>query len=420
MKRILAIAILILSTSFLGAQMPGIHPYYPHSLVKDSWKYSFRAYYHDDANSNHFNNELFSAINKSEYLTDDLKDRQISSLDGQTLTGRIRQSGVEAWFSSIKKPGKLYFYAGLDFQQVLDSQIDPDLIGLLLKGNKPYAGQTLSVPDSEYLNIYFNRIKGGLGMFFGSSDIKHSFRGVLAFSSGQNYDWVKVTNSSFYTHPEGDYLDAVIIAETKSSDSTWGKVYDINGVGISADLHYAIEKEKDFYAGIGLQNLGFINWNKNPFSASMDTTFRFDGVSNDTTNNQGIPNDYSYDNLKNLIFKNPDDSPFSKTLPVIINVTAGKFFSDGKFYAGMNAFYYPTLISNYRLEVFGTWNHKDQLQVTPIVVYSSYSKFNFGFALGWFITDQLVFRAGSSYLNSYFSKTALVGQGGYLGLTFYW
>jgi hypothetical protein len=416
MTKVFTTAIMVFMVLCLSAQIPGFSPYYPQTTQDRPWKYSFRAYYQDDANSNHFSNDFFRAVNRSEFLSDELKDQQISSLDGQTLTGRIRQSGVDAWINSGKKPGKLYFYVGIDFQQVLDSRIDSDLISLLLKGNKPYAGQTLSVPSSEYLNLYFNRIKGGIGLQAGSGPIHHTFSAALAFTSGQNYDWVKVTNSSIYTHPDGDYLDAVIRAETKSSDTVWGKVYDINGAGLSADFQYAIEKEKDFYAGIAIQNLGFISWNGNPFNAKVDTTFRFDGIVNDTTSNQGIPNDYSYDNLRRLIFKNPDDTPFTQSLPVILHGSAGKFFSNGRFYAGMSAFYYPSLISNYKLELFTTWNHRDFLQVTPVVTFSSYSKINYGLAMGWKINDHFIVRAGSSYLNTLFSQEAAVGKGGYIHL----
>ncbi len=414
MRKLIMIVTLVWGISTVQAQMPAWAPYFPQSGLPLNWKYNLEAFYSDDANSNNFTNDFFGAINRSEYLTDELRDQQIANLDGQTLTGRYRQSGLNAWFNSNRKPGKMFFYAGVDFQQVLDSRLDPDLVSLLLKGNKPFAGQTLSVNNSEYLNLYFNRIKGGAGFQFGTGDVQHDFSAILAFTAGQNYDRVKLTSSSFYTHPDGDYLDVVIRAENKAADTVWGKVYDLNGIGISTDLHYAIRKEKSFYAGVTIQNLGFINWNRNPFNAAMDSTFRFDGVANDTTSNQQIPSDYSYDNLRDLIFNKPGDKPFSQALPVILNATAGKFFSDGQFYAGINGYVYPTLISNYKVELFGTWNLKNRLQITPILTHSSYSKLNFGLAAGWQVNDHFILRAGSSYLNTLFSQSAAVGKGGYV------
>ncbi|MEZ5145718.1 MAG: DUF5723 family protein [Bacteroidales bacterium] len=401
------------------AQMPGYTPYFPTSQNNAGWKYNLRAFYSDDANSNHFTNDFFAAVNSSELLTDEMKDDQINNLNGQTFTGRIRQSGLDAWFNSKQKPGSMFYYFGVDFQNVLDSQLDSDLIRILLKGNKPYAGQTLYINNSEYLNQYFNRIKGGVGFYFGSGEVVHAVSAKLALSIGQNYDQVGVSGSSFYTHPEGDYLDLSLHAETQAADTSWGKLTDINGLGVSTDLYYSIQKEKDFYAGICIQNLGFISWSGNPFVASMDSTFRFSGISNDTTGNQDIPTNYSYDNLRRLIFDNPDDSPFTESLPMILNLSAGKFFSEGKFYAGLSAYYYPSLISNYRLEVFGTWNLKDQIRITPIVAFSSYSKINYGLAADWHISEHIILRAGSTYLNSYFSKTAIVGRGGFVSLQFF-
>lgn len=416
MKRVLSGLVFLCIAIMTLAQQPVSDAYFPSFLEKSARKFVAEAYYRDDANSNSFTNEFFGSVNNSEFLSDELKDRQIGKLDGSTLTGRIRRSGVDALIYSGK--GRLFYYAGIDFQQVLDSRIDPDLIRLLLKGNKPYAGRTLHVDNSEYLNIYFNRIKGGVGIDFGNGNVKQTFAGIIGFTSGQNYDWVKVTNSSFCTHPDGDYLDAVISAETKSSDTVWGKLFDINGIGLTADFQYSVLKEKDFYIGINFRNIGFVNWNGNTFSGSIDTTFRFEGFANDTSNNQQIPTDYSYSNLRRLIFKNPENSAFTELLPLAVNATAGKFFGDDKFYAGINAFYYPTLISNYKIELFGTWNYNERFRLTPVIGYSRYSKLNFGLAAGLNLGNNFIIRGGSSYLNTLFSKEAPVGKGGFVSLIF--
>jgi len=70
------------------------------------------------------------------------------------------------------------------------------------------------------------------------------------------------------------------------------------------------------------------------------------------------------------------------------------------------------------MELFGTWNHKDILYLTPIVRYSIYEQFNFGLSVGVKIIDKILIYAGSAYLNSFFDKDTNLGSGGFIRLTF--
>ncbi|NOR86861.1 MAG: hypothetical protein GQ527_04570, partial [Bacteroidales bacterium] len=144
----------------------------------------------------------------------------------------------------------------------------------------------------------------------------------------------------------------------------------------------------------------------------------FEGIDNDTSNNQQIPNDYSYGNLRDIVFTNPDRSSFSKVLPFDINITGGKFFSDGKIYLGLNTTFYPTLIANYRVELFATYNFKDRFQITPLIGYSSYNKLNVGLSVGAQLWESVYLRAGTVYLNSMFIAEAAAGQGGFVSIVF--
>lgn len=390
--------------------------YYPQSSQVDDWRIKAQLYYDNHNNSNAFINEFATAINQSKYISSDLKDRQSSVLEPSIISGRTLKSGFDLWLNSKNKEKKLSYYFGLDFQQVLDSRIDEDMVNLLFYGNKPYAGENLNISNTDYMSIYFNRIKAGVSKSFGKGEVKHQLSGIVGFNFGQNYDAVQLKNSNFYTQEEGDYLDISIQAETQLADTVWGDVFTINGMGTSLDLHYSVHKEKDFYIGINIGNLGFVSWNKHPFVASADTAFRFSGLENDSTENPNIPNDFSYDNLRNIIFTNPNHQAFTELLPLDININAGKYLVDGKLYVGVNTVFYPTLIANYRAEIFATWNYLEVFQVTPIIGYNSYQQVNIGLAVGFELWDTMLVRAGSSYLNSMFNPNAKVGQGGFVSL----
>ncbi len=391
-------------------------PYFPSQIPDDDWKVKVEAWAFEETNSSAFTNGFLKDVNDSKYLVRDLRENQIENINENVLTGRQRSFGTGVHFRS----GKMIYYIGLEHQHVLDSRLDEGLIKILLLGNAPYAGEILQLPFSQYYSNYFNQLKGGIGTMIKKGGMTHSISGTLGLTIGQNYDFVKVENSSFYTHPDGDYLDVSIVAETELSDTAWAEVYEVGGIGGSLDLKYSILKEKDFYVSFSAKNLGFVNWSRNPFVAGMDTSFMFEGIAIDTTsgNNENIPDDFSYDNLRRLFFKNPDGSSFNSVLPVILNFTAGKYISEENFYIGLNAMYLPTLEANYKLELFATWNSNNTFQLTPIFAYSSYEKINFGLGFGVKLSDNLYLRAGSSYLNSIFSDTGAAGAGGYFSLVF--
>ena len=418
MNKIYIIAILVLTAFTLKAQQPNYNPYFPTDISSKDWNIAAHAFYDNHNNSNSLSNEFSFALNNSEYIDDDLKDKQMDLLHESVYVGRIFKGEMGVWLNNKKKQNNSFYYIGMDLQQVIDGQVDPNFVGLMLYGNKRYAGETLNISNTEYSSIYFNRIKLGMGKIFGDGNIKHTLSGLVGFTVGQNYDYLNVQNASIYTHADGDYIDFAIQAETQLADTVWGSIFTVNGMGASLDLHYSLHKEKDFYFALNIGNLGFVHWNGSPFSGTIDTAFRFDGTESDTTNNSQISDDLSQDNLRNMLFKDIDGSSFNKVLPFNINLTAGKFFSDGKFYVGLNTTFYPTLISNYRAELFATWNIKDKFQVTPIIAYSSYNKLNVGLAVGAQLWEKIYLRAGTSYLNSMFISESVAGQGGFVSIVF--
>lgn len=419
MNKFLYILIFLLLVKVSFGQIGNNNPYFPKEIGSSDWKYQISAFAQQDANSNTFTNEFFNEVNKSGYISSDLIDKQIENMSGKILSGQITSIGLNALINSKKLAGKRYFIVGYEHQHFLDSYLDEDLVKLLLKGNKQFAGESIQIPASRYYNNYFNQLKGGVGFRMENGEAVQHFAFTLGFATGQNYDFVEVKNSSIYTHPDGDYLDIAVNANTKVSDTVWAEVYQVNGLGLSTNLEYSFSKSNNFHFDVNLKNLGFINWNGNTFMGSVDTTIRFEGVNMDTTSSQGdLPEDYSYNSLRNMIFKNPESGSFTDVLPMSFRLSGGKYFSEGKFYAGLSATYFPTLKASFSTELFGTWNHKDVFYLTPIVRYSQYEQFNFGLSIGLKIIDKIHIYAGSAYLNSFFDKNANLGSGGFIRLTF--
>ena len=416
MKRDILLFVFIFAAFISRGQEQTYDIYYPQKIEAKDWKVRAQIYYDNHNNSNGFINEFTSAINQSKYLNQELKDRQSQSLGSSTLSGRSLKSGFDLYLNA-KDPNKdLYYYFGLDHQQILDSRIDKNMVNLLLYGNQAYAGEQLSIENTEYSSVYFNRIKIGIGKRLGKGELKHELSAKLGLNFGQNYDAVQVHHSKFYTHPQGDYLDIDFQAETQLADSVWGSLFTINGMGASIDLHYSVHQDKKFFLGVHIANIGFIHWNKSPYIAAADSSFTFSGLENDSLNQEQIPNDFSYNNLRNLLFTQPSHEAFTELLPFDIQLTGGVYFANGKFYMGMNTHFYPTLMATYRAEIFVSYKYMDFFSLTPIIGYNSYEQFHMGLAVGFELWDLINIRAGSSYLNTMFNPNAKLGQGGYVSV----
>lgn len=404
----------------MTGQMDFQYPFFPKDVADSlNWKWQVSPFFNQQAGSNTFTNEFFSVINKSEYLSSELIDEQIDNMSGSSLSGQITNIGVGLKVNSKKNPGKSHLNIAFEHQHYLDASLDDDLVKLLMKGNKPYAGQTLLATNSSYYNVYFNQLKAGMGHRFLKSDAVHEINWMLGFNIGQNYNKLEVHNSSLYTDPDGDYLEVVASMNVELSDTAWAEVYEANGYGFSSDLQYTYTKPEKFHVGISFKNLGMIFWNGNTFSGERDTSFVFSGINNDTISgeNENIPNDFSYDNLRRLLFTSSSTENFSTALPIDMRFTIGKYISNEKFYIGLNGTYYPMLVANYDLEFFATWNYRNTLYITPIIGYSSYENINVGLGIGWKIIDELHLQIGSRYLNSMFNPNAKIGSGGFARLT---
>ena len=420
MIRLIIINIILISSISLFSQNKLDYPYYPEYPSNNTdWKWKASFYWNEDVNSDALTNEFAGQINKSGYIDQSLISDQVENMNDKVLTGQLRDIGFEAYINSSKNPGNKYFHIAVQHQMNLDTYLDDGLLKLILMGNKPFAGQTISIPNSSYTGLYFNQLKFGMGYITtSSSGGYHQFSWDVGVTLGQNYNDLQLQNSSIYTHPEGDYLDIEASIQTKLSDTIWAEVYQVNGIGLATDLRYAYTKPGDFNIGIDLNNLGFIAWAGNTYNGSFDSTFTFNGIGIDSTGNGNIPDDYSSDGLRNLIFKDANSESFVTSVPINIRLTAGKFFSNEKLYAGIKAAYYPMLSAKFMMEGFITWNYNNKLFVTPLVMYSSYAKLNYGLGLGWKIHDKFHIQLGSAYLNSMFKNDGLLGSGGFIKLVF--
>jgi len=404
----------IFSTSY--GQIRVFNRYFPADNTGTIKKYQVSAYYSENSNSNSFTNEFYSSFNKSEFISDDLKNRQIKNLKSPVLTGDIRNIGFDAFISSSKDK-ELYYYLGIEHQFMLDVSLDEDIIKLILLGNKPFSGQTLYAPGSKYYSIYFNQMKAGMGKRIEKNGGIHHITGDIALNFGQNYNEFNINNSSLYTDDDGEYLDISAGFDTRVSDTVWAEWYQMKGIGASLDFEYDFDKPGSFHFDVALKNIGFISWTDNSFTGNTDTSFVFTGFEFDTTNS-GTGNDFSANSIRDILFSDINSGNFTAFLPLRLTFSVGKYFSSGKGYAGIRGNIYPTLNAIFHLEAFATYNINNLIQLSPVIAYSSYKKVNFGLFMGVSVGRNFNIQIGSAYLNSLFGNDSLLGKGGFIRLSY--
>lgn len=412
MKKLTILLFSICFTSAVWAQESLYYTYFPTDIYQTDWKLGGHLFYQTHNNSDQLTNEFAKAVYNSEYLSHDFKLKQLANLEGSSYVNRISAGNMGFWL----RKEKISWYIGMDFQQVLDGRIDEDLTKLMLMGNAPYAGQSLKFEKTDYMNVYFNRLKLGLSKTFDKEDRQHSITALAAFTVGQNYNYTELTSGAAFTQENGEYLDLSIMGETQMSDTVWADLFTFAGYGASFDLDYSFLKKDQFFLNIGIKNLGFVLWNKAPFQSTADTSIHFTGLNEEGENE--IPVDFSESSLRDLIFKEVDGSSFSRGLPYHLHLSVGKFLAQSKLYIGLNTLLYPSLHYHYRAELFLSWNIKNALRLSPILAYNAYQSFNFGLAAETTLWNKLSIRAGSSYLNTTFNKESPLGQGFFVSLVF--
>ncbi|TAE52220.1 MAG: hypothetical protein EAZ89_08830, partial [Bacteroidetes bacterium] len=135
---------------------------------------------------------------------------------------------------------------------------------LLLLGNAPYAGQTLTDPDISYLDL--SGKEWGIGSHFSWK----GWQGGIRFKvlTGVRLNNLSTGSFSLYTAPNGSYLDI-------STSYDYFTTGTNPGYGLAADAGLIYRNNK-LMAAVALSDLGFVQAEGNRRALTQDT--RFEGI----------------------------------------------------------------------------------------------------------------------------------------------
>ena len=183
---------------------------------------------------------------------------------------------------------------------------------LLIFGNAPFIGQTVSSSDLRFLRYQ----KSGIGATYNLNQSKKlqskaSF-GVTALS---NYRAVSSSNISLFTAPGGEYIDvnAENLALSEKSPSS------LKGIGVDLGLNfeYSLNNKNSF--GLALQDLNLTHLFGHT-SIELDSTFRFTGIGYDLINDTNSLQQYVDSNYVSILDNSRQTLKWT-TLPSRINLS---------------------------------------------------------------------------------------------------
>lgn len=202
------------------------------------------------------------------------------------------------FFNINKKNHERFLSFGLGMREKIDFNfnLNKDLLSLIYKGNKQFAGQHINLaPSLNFLfyNEYFLAASGQIQLFQHDSahkliTIKPAIR--LRYLNGIASIDMPKANIDMYTEPEGRYIDFTSTLELNMATSVdtpdiSSAIGDVNlkslkgaGKGFGLDLGVGVSLMENLQVHVAMIDMGSINFKNNVINYSKNATTRYDGI----------------------------------------------------------------------------------------------------------------------------------------------
>lgn len=341
---------------------------------------NFEGYY----NSYSLTNKFTSLFYKGGYLDTTLKNNISNQLFdenriGAEITFGVTYKNYHAHFLGKPQWG---WYASFEDIGNYHANFSKNAFDLLFYGNSRFAGENITLNPIEAELIHYQKLS--LGTF---NKTNHSYFGI-SFLKGQSYHQLLINNTDLYTAPFGESISGNVNATYTQSDTTSSDFSAFNGWGLSTDLVFYLNMGKNKNVKfqnafcISIKNLGFIRWNNNTLTSTVDTQFVFNGfyVSDlfDSTS-------YNFsNNIEDSINIKKTNGFQTKMIPAIISFSkvidsysTDKFQGTYGFRLRTNAYYRPLFFAG----LFYKPNEK--INMTAFVSIGGYGGFKLGYQLSY-------------------------------------
>lgn len=315
--------------------------------------------------------------------------------------------------------------------QVLAFSLDQDLsatghignantIGLILKGNQPYSGDTVS--DDDLWATYTMTRTLGIGSAWKFGDFSIGAR--LNLIQGSRFTDLDHASYSLYTAPDGESIDISAEYDLYTTKEGSTGAFKFNGMGAGIDLGLAYNISEKFRIDAALIGAGFTNWNGSQIHDTVQ--IHWEGISLNNLLEDSLPAaiEQQADSLRGLLFPDTVDAKRRILLPFQVRL-GGSYAIGANGVIGLQLVYVP-MRSGARTPmpvVNVSYRHAgmDGLQFGANAYYGGADAFGFGLMGAYALPigeNKLHFLAGSDNLLGLLLPSAGKGFSFYGGLGF--
>lgn len=330
-----------------------------------------------DLSSNAIRSDFIRSFYNGEFLDNELKTNTSALLEEENNRIGLDFRVDASYFSRDTLFDTWKAHYGITNRQFAAGGFSDDVFNFVFFGN----GQ--AVDYNAYfnnLNVSFLSYQGfHFGMYRTDSSQLISFRAGLLKGS-QIFD-LYTENGLIRTATDGSSIDLTLDGEISMSDTNRTSLASWNGTGATFDLRYEKMLKKNAKLGFSINDLGFINFNKNSVNYRLDTSYNFTGILID---NVLSPNDSSLNldsEIDSLLPEATSQSVLALT-PAIIKIFYSKPIGK-KSEIKLN--FKQIIHIAYKPRVVGNYSYKIGQQFSPSfhIGYGGFTNEFYGLGINW-------------------------------------
>ena len=372
--------------------------------------------------SNVMNNEFLNKFLFGGKIEQDLKDAAYNQLGTHNrLGGDLNyQFTAEIPFDTIFGKPHISMQIGVEFNEHIDGLFSQDLFRFTFQGNKQFAGESMVLNGINYNYYKYQRINVGF-VNYKNIDGKIAKEGIkISIIKGQEHKAITVPEASLFTEQNGRAIDLDINYIYNSSDTGNTGIAAINGLGVSTDLFTEFFLKNGDKLYMGIEDLGFVYWNKHSLEIRTDSLYHYEGVFIDNIFdlNDSLVNNLSKDSIINSISNSSKKGDYSMALPTAVHLTYTKVFN-AKW--KMNAGVYAKILSNYSPYLYLNAYHyfNPTIAVKAQLAYGGYGKINTGISLAKSFKNSFNIFIGTNNIDAFVVPSKFYSSSGFIGLKKY-
>ncbi|MCB0401295.1 MAG: hypothetical protein KDD41_04380 [Flavobacteriales bacterium] len=351
------------------------------------------------------------------------KDRQYGRLSGSNRLGADFNFKVTAEipFDTVFGKPNLSLLVGVESVDHIDAVFGEELFRLTFDGNKQFAGQTIDIGNTNYNQYRYQYLSLGF--------INHKFfdegrmarEGVIVnLIKGQEHQAITVPEGSLYTEELGREIALDINYVYNATDTANKGWKAFTGWGISTDLFTEFYLRNGAKIYMGVEDLGFIFWNKQSLEMATDSLYSFSGITIDNIFdlNDTILDKISKDSIVNSVATRNIKDDYSIALPTAIQLKYTKVLNEKwKINAGL----YYKILSNYFPLIYSNAYYyvNDKLSVKIQMAYGGYGTIHSGMAIAKSFGNSFRIYVGTNNLEGLILTDKAHSNSGFVGIKKY-